>query len=110
MFQKKGVGTRRLKHRISRGFAARDGSAVKSHSTILQRLRRQISLDYYTIPPATQASHVHAFHMVSLKFRKYYGLYPSHDALQVPTLLGVVSSVCTPLSTVTQQLPTLSGR
>ena len=41
---------------ISRGFAARDGSAVKSHSTILQRLRRQISLDYYTIPPATQAT------------------------------------------------------
>ena len=40
---------------ISLGFAARDGSAVKSHSTILQRLRRQISLDYYTIPPATQA-------------------------------------------------------
>ena len=51
--KKKGVGTRRLKYR---GFAARDGSAVKSHSTILQRLRRQISLDYYTIPPATQAS------------------------------------------------------
>ena len=24
-------------------------------STILQRLRRQIALDYYTIPPATQA-------------------------------------------------------
>ena len=42
---------------ISRGFAARDSSAVKSHSTILQRLRRQISLDYYTIPPATQAIH-----------------------------------------------------
>ena len=40
---------------ISRGFAARDGSAVKSHSTILQQLRHQISLDYYTIPPATQA-------------------------------------------------------
>ena len=57
MFQKKGVGTRRLKYRgISRGFAARDGSAVKSHSTILQRLRRQISLDHYTIPPATQAT------------------------------------------------------
>ena len=29
----------------------------KSHSTILQRLRRQISLDYYTIPPATQAKY-----------------------------------------------------
>ena len=42
---------------ISHGFAARDGSAVKSHSTILQRPRRQISLNYYTIPPATQASY-----------------------------------------------------
>ena len=52
MFQKKGVGTRRL---ISRGFAARDGSAVKSHSNILQRFRHQISLDYYTIPPAMHA-------------------------------------------------------
>ena len=41
---------------ISRSFAVRDGSAVKSHSNILQRLRRQISLDYYTIPPATQAN------------------------------------------------------
>ena len=38
---------------------------------------------------------------------KTYGLYSSHDALQVPTLLGVVASVCTPLSTCTQQLPTL---
>ena len=40
-------------------------------------------------------------------FTKTYGLYPSHDALQVPTLLGVVASVCTPLPTQTQQLPTL---
>ena len=32
-----------------------DGSAAKSHSTVLQLLRLQISLDYYTIPPATQA-------------------------------------------------------
>ena len=48
---------RRLGCGCLRGFAARDGSAVKSHSTILQRLRRQISLDYYyKIPPATQAS------------------------------------------------------
>ena len=30
-------------------------------------------------------------------FTKTYGLYPSYDALQVPTLLGVVLSVCTPL-------------
>ena len=40
-------------------------------------------------------------------FTKTYGLYPSHDALQLPTLLGVVASVCTPLPTRKQQLPTL---
>ena len=33
------------------------------------------------------------------------GLYPSHDALQVPTLLVVVASVSPQLSTLTQQLP-----
>ena len=38
---------------------------------------------------------------------KTYGLYSSHDALQVPNLLGVVASVCTPLPTRRQQLPTL---
>ena len=38
---------------------------------------------------------------------KTYGLYSSHDALQVPNLLGVVASVCTSLPTRTQQLPTL---
>ena len=40
-------------------------------------------------------------------FTKTYGLYSSHDALQVPTLLRVVASVCTSLPTRTQQLPTL---
>ena len=35
-----------------------------------------------------------------------YGLYSSHDALQVPNLLEVDASVCTPLPTRTQQLPT----
>ena len=34
----------------------------------------------------------HAHHIWS---PKSYGLYPSHDALQVPTFLGVVTSVCT---------------
>ena len=41
------------------------------------------------------------------RFTKTYGLYPSHDALQVPTLLGVVVTVSTPLPTCKQQLPTL---
>ena len=40
-------------------------------------------------------------------FTKTYGLYPSQDVLQVPTMLGVVVSVCTPLPTRTQQLQTL---
>ena len=41
--------------------------------------------------------HARPLYMVSVKFTKSYGLYPSHDALPVPTLLGVVASVCTPL-------------
>ena len=40
-------------------------------------------------------------------FTKTYRLYPSHDAMQLPTLLGVVASVCTPLPTRMQQLQTL---
>ena len=50
---------------------------------------------------------VGATHTHYVWFTKTYGLYPSHDALHVPTLLGVVASVCTPLPTCTQQLPTL---
>ena len=38
---------------------------------------------------------------------KTYGLYSFHDALQLPNLLGVVASVCTPLPKRTQQLLTL---
>ena len=38
-------------------------------------------------------------------FTKTYALYPSHDALQVPKLLGPVASVCRPLPTRMQQLP-----
>ena len=50
---------------------------------------------------------VRATHAHYAWFTKSYRLYPSHYALRVPTLLGVVSSVCTPLPTRTQQLPTL---
>ena len=50
---------------------------------------------------------VGAMHAHYAWFTKTHGLYPSHDALQVLTLLGVVASVCTPLPTHTQQLPTL---
>ena len=47
-----------------------------------------------------------ALHKVSLEFTKFYGLRSSHNAVQVPTLLDVAASVCTPLPTRTQQLPT----
>ena len=49
---------------------------------------------------------VEAAHAHYVWFTKTSGLYPSHDALQVPTLSGVVASVCTPLPTCTQQPPT----
>ena len=42
---------------------------------------------------------VGAAHAQYAWFTKTYGLHPSHDALHVPTLLGVVASVCTPLPT-----------
>ena len=38
---------------------------------------------------------------------KSYGLYLSQDTLEVPTLLGVVALICTPLPTRIQQLPIL---
>ena len=38
-------------------------------------------------------------HAHCIWFTKTNGLYPSHDALQVPTLLGVIATVCTPLPT-----------
>ena len=40
---------------------------------------------------------------------KSYGLYPSHNALQVLTLLGVVTSVCTPLATRRLKTPNIVG-
>ena len=49
------------------------------------------------------ATHAHCAWFINT-----YGLYPSHDAQQVPTLLGP-ASVCTPMPTRTQQLPTLLG-
>ena len=48
MFQKKGVGTRRLN---------------------FSRLRREISLDYYTIAPATQATDLTTGLRINLFFR-----------------------------------------
>ena len=72
----------------------------------LFRDRRSVAQQYW-IRLHSSSNIVGATHAHYAWFTKTYGLYPSHDALQVPTLLGVVASVCTPLPTRTQQLPTL---
>ena len=46
---------------------------------------------------------VGAMHAHYAWFTKTCWLYPSHDALQVPTLFGVVASVCITLPTRTQK-------
>ena len=72
---------------------------------LLFRDRRSVAQQFWirlrSSPNIVEATHSH--YTLS---PKSYRSYPSHDALQVPTLLGVVVSVCTPLSTRTQQLPT----
>ena len=72
----------------------------------LFRDRRSVAQQWW-IRLDSSSNIVGATHAHSAWFTKTYGLYPSHDALQVPTLLGVVASVCTPLPTRMQQLPTL---
>ena len=73
---------------------------------LLFRDRRSVAqqcwIRWHSSPNIVEAAHAHY-----AWFTKTYGLYPSHNALQVPRLLGVVASVCTPLPTRTQQLPTL---
>ena len=73
---------------------------------LLFRDRRSVVQQYW-IRLHSSSNIVGATHAHYAWSTKTYGLYPSHDALQVPTFLGVVASVCTPLPTRTQQLPTL---
>ena len=67
-----------------------------------QSVAQQCWIRFHSFSNIVGAAHAHY-----AWFTKTYGLYPSHDAMQVPTLLGVVASVCTPLPTSTQQFPTL---
>ena len=73
---------------------------------LLFRDRRSVAQQCW-IRLHTSSNIVGATHARYAWFAKTYGLYPSHDALQVPALLGVVASVCTRLPTHTQQLPIL---
>ena len=73
---------------------------------LLLRDRRSVAQQCW-IRLHSSSNIVGATHAHYAWFTKTYGLHPSHDALQVPTLLGVDASVCTPLPTRSQQLPTL---
>ena len=73
---------------------------------LLLRDRRSVAQQCW-IRLHSSSNTVGATHAHYVWITKTYGLYSSHDALQVPNLLGVVASVYTPLPTRTQQLPTL---
>ena len=75
---------------------------------LLSRDRRSVAQQCW-IRLHSSSNIVGATHAHYAWITKTYGLYSSHDALQVPTLLGVVASVCTPVLIRTQQLPTLLG-
>ena len=72
---------------------------------LLFRDRRSVAQQFW-IRLRSFSNIVEATHSHYALSPKSYRSYPSHDALQVPTLLGVVVSVCTPLPTRTQQFPT----
>ena len=65
---------------------------------LLLRDRRSVAQQCW-IRLHSSSNIVGATHAHYAWFTKTYGLYPSHDALHVPTLLGVVASVCTPFPT-----------
>ena len=72
---------------------------------LLFRDRRSVAQQFW-IRLRSFSNIIEATHSHYTLSPKSYRSYPSHDALQVPTLLGVVASVCIPLPTGTQQLPT----
>ena len=81
-------------------------SASNSQHLLLFRDRRSVAQQCW-IRLHSSSNIAGATHAHYASFAKTYGLYPSHDALQVPTLSGVVASVCITLPTRTQQLSTL---
>jgi len=70
---------------------------------LLLRDRRSVTQQCW-IRLHSSSNIVGATHAHYARITKTYGFYSSHDALQVPNLLGVAASVCTPLPTRTQQL------
>ena len=79
------------------------------NTSLLLRDRRSVAQQCW-IRLRSSSNIVGATHAHYAWFTKSYGLYPSHYSLQVPTLLRDVASVCTPVPTRMQQLPTLLAR
>ena len=78
-------------------------------TSLLFRDRRSVAQQCW-IRLHSSSNIVGATHAHYAWFTKTYGLYPSHDALQVPTLFRVAAYVSTALPTRTQQLPILSAQ
>ena len=69
-------------------------------------LLRVVVQCWIRLPNIVGATHAH-YTCSAWSLPSLIGVYPSHDVLQVPTLSGVVASVCTPLLKQTQQFPTV---
>ena len=69
-------------------------------------LLRVVVQCWIRLPNIVGATHAH-YTWSAWSLPSLIGVYPSNDALQVPTLFGVVASVCTPLLKQTQQFPTV---
>ena len=52
----------------------------------VKRLSQQLIL-FLLFRDRRSVFNLRELHVVSLEFTEFYGLYPSHDALQVPTML-----------------------
>ena len=73
---------------------------------VLSRVVVQCWIRLHSSSNIVGATHAH-YTWSAWSLPSLIGMYPSHDALQVPTLFGVVASVCTPLLKQTQQFPTV---
>ena len=96
-----------LLHVVARAQSLKPAKVLSQHlpTFLLFRDRRSVAQQFW-IRLRSFSNIVEVTHSYYALSPRSYRSYPSHDALQVPTLHGVVASVCTPLPTGTQQLPT----
>ena len=95
-----------LLHVLARAQSLKPVKLLSQHlpTFLLFRDRRSVAQQFW-IRLRSFSNIVEVTHSYDALSPRSYRSYPSHDALQVPTLHGVVASVCTPLPTGTKQLP-----